>query len=99
MARGNVHLNISAPSIYDIRMGQEKPNPTLGDNLDKWQRNNANIYSVPFLATNGGATTVVRRHEGQKPDDGEETDRKLGKRLRENTTLPVTPLVRSCTTN
>ena len=51
-------------------MGPEKPNPTLGDNLAKWQRNNANLYSLVFLATNGGATTVVRRHEGKKPEDG-----------------------------
>ena len=69
-ARVKVHLNMSAPAIYDTRMGQEKPNPTLGDNLAKWQRNIANIYSVLFLATNGGATTVVRRHEGKKPEGG-----------------------------
>ena len=69
-ARVKVHLNMSAPGIYDIFVGQEKPNPTLDDNLAKWKRNNANLYSVLFLATNGGATTVVRRHEGKKPEDG-----------------------------
>ena len=49
-ARVKVHLNMSAPAIYDTRMGQEKPNPTLGDNLAKWQRNIANIcllYTSP----------------------------------------------------
>ena len=51
-------------------MGQEKPNLKLGDNLATWQRNNAKIYSVLFLATNGDPTTVVRRHEGKKPEDG-----------------------------
>ena len=61
---------MSAPAIYDILMGHEKPNPTLGDNLAKWQRKNANFYPVIFLATNGGATTVVQRHEGRKPEDG-----------------------------
>ena len=45
---------MSAPAIYGILMGQEKPNPTLGDNFAKWQRNNANLYTVLFLATNGG---------------------------------------------
>ena len=69
-ARVKVHLNMSAPVIYDILMGQEKPNSTLGDNLVKWQRNNANLYSVLILATNGGATTVVPRHGGKKPEDG-----------------------------
>ena len=55
-------------------MGQEITNPTLGSNLTNWRRNNAN--SVLFLATNGGATTVVRRHEGKTPGgdlgDGQE---------------------------
>ena len=59
-----VHLNISAPAVYDLLMGQEKPNPTLSDNLAKSQRKNDNLNSVLFLATNGDATTVVRRHEG-----------------------------------
>ena len=40
-------------------MGKEKPNPTLGDNLAKWQRNNNNLYAVLFLATNGGVPTAV----------------------------------------
>ena len=61
---------MSASAIHNILAGQEKPDPTLGDNLAKWQRNNANLYSVIFLATNTGATTVVRRHEGKKPEDG-----------------------------
>ena len=69
-ARVKVHLNMSAPDIYNILMGQEEPNPTAGGDLVRWQRNNANLYSVLFLATNGGATTVVRRHEGKKPEDG-----------------------------
>ena len=51
-------------------MGKEKPNPTLGDNLAKWQRNNNNLYAVLFLATNGGVPTVVPLHEGKKTEEG-----------------------------
>ena len=36
-ARVKIHLNMSVPPIYDILMGQEKTNPTLGDNLATWQ--------------------------------------------------------------
>ena len=41
-----------------------------GSNLASRQRHNANLYSVLFLATNGGGNTVVRRHDGKKPEDG-----------------------------
>lgn len=69
-----VHINMLAPGIRGVRddllTGQEKPNSTVGGNLAKRQRNNAHLHSVLFLVANGGATTVVRRQEGKKLEDG-----------------------------
>ena len=51
------------------------PNPTVGGNLVKWQRNNANIYSFIFLGTKGGAlqqlcgvTSVIIRNMDSEAD-------------------------------
>lgn len=52
-ARVQDHLRMSIPTMYDVPIGQEKPNPTLGGNLATRQSNNVNLHSVLFLATNG----------------------------------------------
>lgn len=59
-ARVKVHINMSAPAVYEVLMEQEQPNPTLGGNLAKWRRNNVSLYSVFFLAANGGANYYSR---------------------------------------
>ena len=48
--KGNGHLNMSAPAIYDILIWQETPNPTPGDNFAKWNCNNANLACRSFLS-------------------------------------------------
>ena len=77
-------LSMSAPDIYNILMGEEKPTPTGDEYLAKWERNNTNRYSMLCLATSGGAAMVVKRHAGITAREGLENGQKAWKVLEEN---------------
>lgn len=66
---------------HDLAMGHEKLNLTLGGNLADWRLNNAN--SNLFLATNGGATKVIRHHGGYTTEDGLGNGQEAWKALKE----------------
>ena len=63
-------VGMSTPDIYNILMWGGKPTPTGNDNLTKWVRNNINLYFMLFLATSGGAATVVKRYVGRTVGEG-----------------------------
>ena len=74
-------LNKSAPAIYNILMGEERPTPTEDDTLTKWKRNNTTLYSMIFLATSGEAAMVVKRYAGSTAREGLGNGQKASKAL------------------
>ena len=53
-------LSMSAPDIYNILMGEEKPTPTEDEYLAKWERNNTPLHARPGCERG-------RRHGGEAP--------------------------------